>query len=507
MNRSLRCAASLLCLHAFGSAAAAPADEPITLRVMTFNVWYGGEQVNIQKVGETIRAADADIVGLQESDGSLQRIADLAGMPYVDPRRRIISRWPIFDSGIGERTEKGASLYSTTALDSDALHAWVMVRPGKVVAMANVHLSSDPSGLEMARTGSSLKEVLEVEESGRAAEAAPLAALGKLGSDGTPVFLTGDFNTPSHLDWTEAAKRARPDLPYIVRWPATQVLADAGLRDSYREVYPDPVARPGLTWTPGTPHPVQPPSPGRERIDLIWTAGRTTTLRSQIVGEPGGPNVDIGVSPWPADHRAVVSTFQVVPAAAPPMISVTPRRVPFGESFLLRTYDPVGESWTGLIVRRGGGPKDAITGVKDLPDSYQRTIRLSSLGMEPGEYDALLVGEDGKVLKRHAFVLAEKDGKPEISVLDATVRRGAPVRVRWRNTPGDLRDWIGIYRAGEADVMRYLGFAYTEAMFDGEVAVSADPSHAPLPPGEYELRLMHDETFVTLGVAPFRVSP
>ena len=29
--------------------------------------------------------------------------------------------------------------------------------------------------------------------------------------DGTPVFLTGDFNTASHLDWTEATRRARKD--------------------------------------------------------------------------------------------------------------------------------------------------------------------------------------------------------------------------------------------------------------------------------------------------------
>ena len=29
----------------------------VTLRVMTFNVWYGGEQVSLAKVGEAIRAA------------------------------------------------------------------------------------------------------------------------------------------------------------------------------------------------------------------------------------------------------------------------------------------------------------------------------------------------------------------------------------------------------------------------------------------------------------------
>ena len=97
--------------------AGATADEAVTLRVMTFNAWYGGEQVSLEKIGEAIRAANADIVGVQEADRNLERIAEAAGMPYVDPRRRLLSRWPIFDSGSGQRTETGPSPYSTTALD------------------------------------------------------------------------------------------------------------------------------------------------------------------------------------------------------------------------------------------------------------------------------------------------------------------------------------------------------------------------------------------------------
>src|SRR5688500_17760378 len=133
---------ALLLWPAGTSLPAAAADELVTLRVMTFNVWYGGEQVSLEKVGEAIRAANADIVGVQEADRNLERIAEVAGMPYVDTRRRLLSRWPIFDSGQGVRTEPGSSPYSTTALDLGALHAWVMVRPGKVVAVSNVHLSS-----------------------------------------------------------------------------------------------------------------------------------------------------------------------------------------------------------------------------------------------------------------------------------------------------------------------------------------------------------------------------
>ena len=481
--------------------------DGIELRVMTFNVWYGGEEVSLERVGEAIRAADADIVGLQETDRNLRRIAHAAGMPFVDPRRRIISRWPIFDSGVGVRTGEGPSPYSTTGLDRNALHAWVMVRPGRAVAMANVHLSNSPSGLGAARRGGSAAEVRDIERRTRLVEAEPLAALlGRLAESGTPVFLTGDFNTASHLDWTDATRRARGDVPFALDWPVTRWLADAGLRDSYRERYPDPVADPGYTWTPGAPHPLADHEQSRDRIDYVLTGGASRTLASEIVGEPGGPGVAIAVSPWPSDHRAVVSTFSVDPVPAPPMIAATPRRVAENGVIHVRTWDPAGNTWTALIARRGGLPRDALAGVRDMPHDYQRSIPLSLLGFEPGDYDALLVGEDGEVIARNAFTIAAADAVPHIEAVDPVVAAGDPVRARWRDAPGDLRDWVGLYRAGETDVSRYLAFAYTEAAFDGEVELPADSSSG-LEPGAYELRLLHDETYVVLASSPLRITP
>jgi endonuclease/exonuclease/phosphatase family metal-dependent hydrolase len=462
----------------------------VTLRVMTFNVWYGGEQVSLEKVGEAIRAADADIVGVQEADRNLERIAGAAGMPYVDTRRRLLSRWPIFDSGSGLRTESGPSPYSTTALDRDALHAWVMVRPGRVVAVANVHLSSGSD-----------------EAAVRLAETRPLTALGELAADGTPVFLTGDFNSSSHLDAPAArGPRAAGDAPSLDR-AVTRALADAGLRDSYREAHPDPVAHPGFTWTPGAPHPMADHERSRSRIDYVFTAGRSTTLASQVVAEVGGPNTDLPVFPWPSDHRAVVSTFQVVPVPAPALISATPRLVQPGASVLVRTWDPHGPAWTALVVRRGGEPRDALTGVRDMPHDYQRTIPLSTAGLPAGDYDALLVGEDGGVLRRSAFTIAAPGARPEVEAVSAATRIGEAIRVRWRNAPGDLRDWIGLYRAGETDVSRYLGFVYTEAAFAGEASVATDGSDGSIVPGDYELRLLHDESYVVLAKAPITLVP
>lgn len=478
MKARVRLAAA--CLAWCGVLHAAEPGPAVTLRVMTFNVWYGGEQVSIDKVGEAIRAADPDIVGLQEADRNLERIAALAGMPYVDPRRRIISRWPIFDSGAGIRTESGASPYSTTSLDANALHAWVMVRPGKVVAVSNVHLSN----------GSALADL-------RRAETAPLTALGRLAGDGTPVFLTGDFNSSSHLDHAADAGNAR--------FAVARMLAGAGLRDSYREAHPDPDAQAGYTWTPGAPHPLADHERSHDRIDYMYAAGRSRTVASQVVGEAGGPYTDIAVFPWPSDHRAVVSTFEVVPADAPALIAATPRLVEEGGTVLLRTWDPRGPAWTALVTRRGGAPADALTGVRDMPQDYQRTIPLSTVGLPPGDYDAILVDEDGSVLRRSAFTIATPGAKPAVEALAARVQLGSPIRLRWRNAPGALRDWIGLYRAGETDVSQYLGFVYTEAAFAGEASLVPDAAGAALAPGNYELRLLHDESYVVLATTPIEL--
>jgi hypothetical protein len=95
--------------------------------------------------------------------------------------------------------------------------------------------------------------------------------------------------------------------------------------------------------------------------------------------------------------------------------------------------------------------------------------------------------------------------RPEIEADPVAVKRGAPIRMRWRHAPGELRDWIGLYRSGETDVSRYLGFVYTEAAFSGEAEFL--PDAAEVPPGDYELRLLHDESYVELAKAAVTIAP
>lgn len=122
-------------------------------------------------------------------------------------------------------------------------------------------------------------------------------------ASGEPLFLTGDFNEPSHLDWTEAAFKAGI-RPMKVNMPLSNRLADIGFKDSYRTVHPDEVKHPGHTWTPRSDR-------IHDRIDFVLYQGQgVKTTSSQIVGEKKN-KADLVVRPWPSDHRAVVSEFLI----------------------------------------------------------------------------------------------------------------------------------------------------------------------------------------------------
>lgn len=480
-------------------------SEPITLRVMTFNVWYGGEQVSFARVAEAIRLAEADIVGVQEPDGQLDRIAAAAGFPFIDYRRNIISRYPLFDSGVGERISASPQTYGIVALDPDALHAYAMVRPGEVVAVANTHLTSDPYGPHAAQ-GGELAHALAIEEQTRVPEAQPFAQLAQVAARGIPVFLTGDFNSPSPLDWTEKAIAAR-GLPDPVAWPATGLLLAAGLRDSFREAHPDPVATPGFTWTAGMPASYVPQGELLDRIDYVWTAGPTRTIASQIIGEPGGEGVDLALALYPSDHRAVVSTFSAIPAPAPALVAVEPPLVRAGTSFFLRAYLPNADRFTALVVPRGAGPAQALAGFVEETRGYRTGMRLGTDNLAPGGYDAIVLASDGSVAARSRFEVIERDTMPAIALAQSLVARGDPLRARWSDAPGFRHDWIGVFRAADPNLLEPLIWHYIDALPAGETSLALLSGGEPLPPGDYEARLMRDDSYTVLARAPFTITP
>jgi endonuclease/exonuclease/phosphatase family metal-dependent hydrolase len=481
--------------------------EEVDLRVMSFNIWYGGVQVSQPEVIDILKQSDADIIGLQEPDGQTAALAAAAGYPYVDLRRHIISRVPLFDPKLGERTDTGQSVYPLAGLDADAPHVWAMVAPGKVVALGNLHLTSDPYGPDLLRDGSPLDEVLQGETDTRLAEIDPFAAaLAPLIAAGTPVIVTGDFNTPSHLDYTEAAIGLRPAMTDTVPWPVTLQMEAAGFTDSFRAAHPDPVAHPGLTYSPGFPWPVQRDGESMDRIDYVFAAN-AAVRGAEVWGEPGNPDVDKGFDPWPSDHRAVIADLTVAPIDAPAMLAVEPRLVPDGSTFVVRGYLPGDAIWGVRIVPRGGdAATETVTSVEGLTATWNRAFRFSTLSLTPGPWDAVLIDEAGTEQARTRFSVLARDGKPTLTVATPSVKPADPVTVSWTGAPGFKYDWIGVYAAGDPNLMNYLAFAYTGATLDGTMTLTPDLYYQVLEPGTYELRLMSDDHYVTLATVPFTIT-
>lgn len=285
--------------------------EEFTLKVMSYNIHRGGVVLLKQPLSQTAKAiqlAKADIVGIQETRSpkgdKLEELAKLLGWNHdMGKGSNILTRYEIIES-----------LYSgvKVKLDSDS-HAYIF----------NVHLSSHPyqpyqlleirprwhkhtNDITFIKTEA---EAIEWAKKARGAEIAKvLRQVKSIPDKEAPVFVVGDFNEPSHLDWTEAAAKTGRH-PIKVAYPTSTEMAKAGFSDSYRKFYPDEMKNPGLTWSPK--YKIDDPTTHPDRIDFVYFKGNGLKVTDvKIIGE-NEENADMVVTPYPSDHRAVVADFEL----------------------------------------------------------------------------------------------------------------------------------------------------------------------------------------------------
>ncbi|UNI23805.1 hypothetical protein JDV02_009602 [Purpureocillium takamizusanense] len=273
------------------------------LSVVTLNLWYGGREVKDahRKQIQYIANSGADVVGLQETmDTHGIRLANALGWHvWQGKSAAIIARYPI------------AQVYQATGV-SGAVRLELDGNKREVIVW-NAHLADKPYGpYSLCFDRLAPVEVLRhEEESGREAQMRDILYKMRphLGNaKKVPVILTGDFNAPSHLDYTDAT-RWRHCNAGRMEWPTSVQAAKAGLADSFREIHSDPLQVPGNTWSP-----IYRSNDGRhepeDRIDFIHHKG----LLRPIVAE-----VDVwgthrfephhADNEWPSDHAAVRTIF------------------------------------------------------------------------------------------------------------------------------------------------------------------------------------------------------
>lgn len=288
--------------------------EEHSISVMSFNIYRGGTMRGqpLTQTVKVIRGAKADLVALQEPRSprglNTEKLADLLGWNRSTNTRRGIILTPYeivenLDGGVKFKLPSGHHAYAFSLhLPSNPYQPYQLlgIRP-------KWHKHWDTPFLETEA------EAIEAAHLARGGEISKLLSrIRDLPDKGAPVFVLGDFNEPSHLDWTEEAAAAGRH-PMKVDFPNSRAMSKAGFTDAYRTLYPDEMKNPGFTWSPmyttddATTH--------HDRIDFVYFKGEGLQLTAaQVVGEDK-KNADIVISPYPSDHRAVVARFTLSDSA------------------------------------------------------------------------------------------------------------------------------------------------------------------------------------------------
>ncbi|KAI8602789.1 Endonuclease/exonuclease/phosphatase [Dissophora ornata] len=279
----------------------------IELRIMSFNIWNGGLSggLPLEQTANAILASGADVVGLQEcstvmeaSGGRRYMLPELMqylpGWYYSDqkllpfskgPRNPwgIVSKFPIVDTtekGFGVKIQLNnhrhpeienpyqglpesqyppveRSPSSPSSPTNGSIHRASNTRfmylfnchlfyfpyqpfqllkipyddqPSLDTAEEAVQSCVDARGKEMTAILNEIKQVAEQEQD-------------------VPIFLTGDFNEPSHLDWTPLTVMTGMH-PLAVNWPSTERAYRAGLVDLWRAFRPQQTGSSSLPSSP-----------------------------------------------------------------------------------------------------------------------------------------------------------------------------------------------------------------------------------------------------------------
>ena len=274
-----------------------PKQKPITkmpdsLTVMSWNIWGGGmregRHVGVKRVAEMIKASGADIVSMQETFASGPLIADELGFYFYQRSEglSVLSRYPLGETYNIYRSRVSGAITIELPRNNQAV-------------FCPVYLSYLPNSGPFIMSGNATADSVVVRElETRGAEMRYIVwELQSLvnRNDQVPLILAGDFNSGSHLDWTEANRLNRYNL--VIEYPTTKILETAGFVDSYRELYPNEVTDPGFTWSPRFREVLH------DRVNFIFYNGSSL--------EPSWSTViDTHPLAFPSDHAALVTSFK-----------------------------------------------------------------------------------------------------------------------------------------------------------------------------------------------------
>lgn len=421
--------------------AAPPRWHGRPLRVLAWNIWHGGRRKGrdegVQRVVDVIQECNADLVLMQETYGSGPRISGRLGFDYFlrSSNLSILSRFPI------RKAHRIGPAFRFGGVD-------VELRPGTTVQAYSLWINYLPSVSKLLAADATPEQLRAADQETRGAEIQAILAdleAHLAATPDVPVLIGGDFNSGSHLDWTPAAASLPNHHGLTVNWPVSQWMQQAGFVDSYRTAHPDPVAKPGRTWSPEFEDSHQ------DRIDYIYSRSkRWRVLDSRVLDKhPRG---------WPSDHAAVFSSLELVPKAevGKQTLRVMSYNIHYGVGMdkaldlpriarVIREHAPdvvglqeIGNEAMAIELGRLTG-MDAVFG--------------PSKGSKNGYGDAILSKHPMTWVGNHAIPSASSSRYQAMAVdLDLSAIDGSREKVRFVNTHFDWLDTIGSREARLASV-------------------------------------------------------
>jgi endonuclease/exonuclease/phosphatase family metal-dependent hydrolase len=269
-------------------------DDPVEdFSVMSFNVLF--KNFDLEATTSVLEQANADIIGLQEVQPfALSYLAKQMGYQMVH----------LPDNPAALHANDTGILTRFPVVEWLPFGVVVELSRGRYLGVLNVHLPPfpyEPFGIR-DRKFKTPEEVIASSESHRLPVLEEvLHTVRALQNRSIPVCLLGDFNEPSHLDWTPRAASVGQHFGWSVPFPVSVRLQEAGFVDTYRCHFPDELAFPGHTWSPESSE------EGADRIDYIYLrGGAVEPVHSEVLGPDDFPAMK-EAGRFPSDHEAVVT--------------------------------------------------------------------------------------------------------------------------------------------------------------------------------------------------------
>lgn len=291
-------------------------------RIMTFNVCHAGATVEngLAKIAKHILAVNPDIVPLQEiDDKNTVQLLQLLGRKWkrCNSRRLFLGKYLdtviITKHAILEDYEPVDGFFNCGCRILINRNSFTNIS----VIVWNVHLFYLQYGPYKICHEQNIpdKIIFRSEYKYRVSKMHTLLSIMEnslKNADKVPVIVAGDFNSPSHLDWTAATSYVHCNRSF--QWPVTRMMDRKQFVDSFRQFNPSPLQYPGNTWSPVVKfneednRKFEP----QDRIDYLYYKSSRLKVAASVtyVGIKNFSTIPNNRwNDWPSDHAALISDF------------------------------------------------------------------------------------------------------------------------------------------------------------------------------------------------------